>query len=63
VLAVSFLGSLSQVQIGLADGNVLAVQAAVSEATGLSPGDPIRVSVAPSPVFAVARVEQPAASA
>ena len=54
VLAVSFLGSLSQVQIGLADGNVLAGhRTAVSDATGLTPGDAVRVSVAPSPVFAV----------
>ena len=57
VLAVSFLGSLSQVQIGLADGSLLAAQASVSEATGLTPGDAIRVSVAPAPVFAVARDE------
>ena len=49
VLAVSFLGSLCRVQIGLADGNVLAAQTAVSDATGLTPGDAIRVSVAPSP--------------
>jgi len=41
----------------LADGSLLAAQASVSEATGLTPGDAIRVSVAPAPVFAVARDE------
>jgi putative spermidine/putrescine transport system ATP-binding protein len=59
ILAVSFLGSVSRVQVGLTDGSVIAAQVTVAEAAGLTPGDAIRVNVAPAPVFAVPRDERP----
>ncbi|MEO8228365.1 MAG: ABC transporter ATP-binding protein [Chloroflexota bacterium] len=54
VLAVSFLGSLGRVQVELPDGDVVVAQMAASEMAGLAPGVPVRVTVAASPVFAVA---------
>ncbi len=54
VVAISFLGSVSRAQVQLADGALVLAQMAASDATGLVPGTAVRVSVRPSPVFAVA---------
>ena len=54
VLAVSFLGSLCRIQVELAGGDLVVAQTAAGDAAGLGPGVAVRVSVAPSPVFAVA---------
>jgi putative spermidine/putrescine transport system ATP-binding protein len=54
VVAVSFLGSVSRAQVRLPDGTLVLAQMAASDAAGLHPGAAIRVSVRPSPVFAVA---------
>jgi putative spermidine/putrescine transport system ATP-binding protein len=54
VLAVSFLGSLCRVQVQLPTDELVAAQMAASDVAGLIPGAAVRVSVLPSPVFAVA---------
>ena len=54
VAAVSFLGSVSRVQVSLPDGVLVVAQMAASDATGIVPGAAVRVSVRPAPVFAVA---------
>jgi putative spermidine/putrescine transport system ATP-binding protein len=54
VAAVSFLGSVSRVQVGLPNGDLVVAQMAAADAVGLAPGTAVRVSVLPSPVFAAA---------
>ena len=54
VLAVSFLGSLCRAQVRVSSGELVVAQLAASEVAGLEPGTSVRVTVAPSPVFAVA---------
>jgi hypothetical protein len=54
VLAVSFLGSLCRAQVALPDGTIVVGQLSAAEAEGMAQGTPVRVSVVPSPVFAVA---------
>jgi putative spermidine/putrescine transport system ATP-binding protein len=54
VVAVSFLGSVCRVQVELQSGEVLGAQTSASDAAGLAPGTAVRVSIAPSPVFAIA---------
>ena len=53
VLAVSFLGSVSRVQVELPTGELVGVQTDVEEAGQLAPGTVVAVTFAPSPVFAV----------
>jgi putative spermidine/putrescine transport system ATP-binding protein len=53
VLAVSFLGSLCRVQVGLAGGALVVAQMAAVDSVGLVPGTAVRVTVRPAPVFAV----------
>ena len=55
ILATSFLGSVCRAQVGLADGSLIVAQMAAADVVGLTPGAGVRVSIAPSPVFAVAR--------
>jgi len=52
VLAVSFLGSLGRVQVGLADDTLIVAQIPAADVVHLTPGTGVRVSVVPSPVFA-----------
>jgi len=52
VLAVSFLGSLGRVQVGLPDGTLVVAQVPAADVEHLSPGTAVRVTVVPSPVFA-----------
>jgi putative spermidine/putrescine transport system ATP-binding protein len=52
VLAVSFLGSLGRVQVGLPDDTLVVAQVPAADVEHLSPGTAVRVSVVPSPVFA-----------
>jgi putative spermidine/putrescine transport system ATP-binding protein len=54
VVAVSFLGSVCRAQIALPDETIVAGQLSAAEAEGLTQGTAVRVSVVPSPVFAVA---------
>lgn len=54
VLAVSFLGSLCRAQVRLASDELIVAQMAAAESSGLSPGTAVRVSVLPTPIFAVA---------
>jgi putative spermidine/putrescine transport system ATP-binding protein len=54
VVAVSFLGSVCRAQIALPDETIVAGQLSAAEAEGLTQGTAVRVSVLPSPVFAVA---------
>jgi putative spermidine/putrescine transport system ATP-binding protein len=54
VAAVSFLGSLCRAQVTLPDETLVVAQMSAAEATDLQPGTAVRVSVLPSPVFAVA---------
>jgi putative spermidine/putrescine transport system ATP-binding protein len=54
VLAVSFLGSLGRVQVGLADGAIAVAQVPATDVPSLSPGTAVRVTVIPAPVFATA---------
>ncbi len=54
VLAVSFLGSLGRVQVGLPDDTLVVAQVPAADVERLSPGTAVRVSVVPSPVFATA---------
>jgi putative spermidine/putrescine transport system ATP-binding protein len=54
VLAVSFLGSLGRVQVGLPDGALVVAQVPATDVAGLAPGTSVRVTVVPAPVFAVA---------
>ena len=54
VLAVSFLGSLGRVQVQLPNGDLVVAQVSATDVTGLAPGTAVRVSVVPTPVFAVA---------
>ena len=53
VAAVSFLGSLCRAQVTLPDETLVVSQMSASDARGLVPGAAVRVSVEPSPVFAV----------
>ncbi len=53
MLAVSFLGSVSRVQVELPTGELVGVQTDVEEAGQLAPGTVVAVTFAPSPVFAV----------
>ena len=54
VAAVSFLGSLCRAQVTLPDETLVVAQMSAAEAGDLQPGTAVRVSVLPSPVFAVA---------
>jgi putative spermidine/putrescine transport system ATP-binding protein len=53
VLAMSFLGSLGRVQVGLPDETLVVAQVPAADVEQLSPGTAVRVTVVPSPVFAV----------
>jgi putative spermidine/putrescine transport system ATP-binding protein len=53
VAAVSFLGSLCRAQVTLPDETLVVSQMSASDARGLVPGAAVRVSIEPSPVFAV----------
>ena len=53
VAAVSFLGSLCRAQVTLPDETLVVAQMSAAEAGDLQPGTAVRVSVHPSPVFAV----------
>jgi putative spermidine/putrescine transport system ATP-binding protein len=55
VVAVSFLGSLGRVQVELPDEEIIVAQVPATDVTGLAPGTAVRVTVVPSPVFAVPR--------
>jgi putative spermidine/putrescine transport system ATP-binding protein len=54
VVAVSFLGSVCRAQVALPDDTIVVGQLSAAEAEGLAQGTAVRVSVVPSPVFAVA---------
>lgn len=54
VTSVQFLGPLSRVTCRLADGTDVVAQLASSDALRLTPGDAVRLEVAPSPVLVVA---------
>jgi putative spermidine/putrescine transport system ATP-binding protein len=54
VVATTFLGSLCRVQVRLDDGTEVLAQVASAEVTRLKPELPVRVSVRPSPVLAIA---------
>jgi len=54
VLAVSFLGSLGRVQVGLPDGSLVVAQVPATDVVQLAPGTAVRVTVLPAPVFATA---------
>jgi putative spermidine/putrescine transport system ATP-binding protein len=54
VLAVSFLGSLGRVQVGLPDGDLVVAQVPATDVVDLPPGTAVRVTVLPAPVFATA---------
>ena len=54
VVAVSFLGSVCRAQVALPDDTIVVGQLSAAEAEGLVQGIAVRVSVVPSPVFAVA---------
>jgi putative spermidine/putrescine transport system ATP-binding protein len=54
VATVMFLGPLSRVTCTLADGTDVVAQLASSDALRLTPGDAVRLEVAPSPVLVVA---------
>ena len=54
VTTVMFLGPLSRVTCTLADGTEVVAQLASADALRLTPGDPVRLEVAPSPVLVVA---------
>jgi putative spermidine/putrescine transport system ATP-binding protein len=54
VVAVSFLGSVCRAQVALPDGTIVVGQLSAAEAEALAQGTAVRVSVVPSPVFAVA---------
>src|SRR5262245_25250447 len=53
VVAVSFLGSVSRAQARLADDTIVVAQMAAADAAGLAVDAPVRVDIAPAPVFAV----------
>ena len=53
VVAVSFLGSVCRVQVELPTGELVGIQLAVEEVARLTPGTPVAVTIASSPVFAV----------
>jgi putative spermidine/putrescine transport system ATP-binding protein len=53
ILAVSFLGSLARAQARLANGELVVAQMGATEIAGLGPGTAVRVTIVPSPVFAV----------
>jgi putative spermidine/putrescine transport system ATP-binding protein len=53
VIAVSFLGSVCRVQVGLPSGEIVVAQTTPGEAEGLAVGTAVRVSLQPAPVFAV----------
>ena len=54
ILAVSFLGSVCRVQVGLASGELIVAQMTAAESAMLVAGTAVRVSLLPAPVFAVA---------
>ena len=54
VTTVMFLGPLSRVTCTLADGSEVVAQLASADALRLTPGDAVRLEVAPSPVLVVA---------
>jgi putative spermidine/putrescine transport system ATP-binding protein len=54
VVAVSFLGSLGRVQVAVPGGELIVAQVAAAEVAGLEPGTAVRVTILPTPVFAVA---------
>ncbi len=54
VAAISFLGSVSRVQVSLPDRTLVVAQMTAAEASDLVPGVAVRLSVRPAPVFAVA---------
>jgi putative spermidine/putrescine transport system ATP-binding protein len=53
VVAVSFLGSLCRAQVRLPGGEIAVAQMSAVEAARLTPGTAVRVTVMPSPVFAI----------
>ncbi len=53
VLAVSFLGSVCRAQVTLKDGTIVVGQLSAAEAESLAVGTAVRVTIQPSPVFAV----------
>jgi putative spermidine/putrescine transport system ATP-binding protein len=55
VIAVSFLGALCRVQVGLPDGSLAVAQVPASDARQLAPGTAVRVTVLAVPVFATDR--------
>jgi putative spermidine/putrescine transport system ATP-binding protein len=54
VVAISFLGSVCRAQVALPDDTIIFGQLSAAEAEGLAQGTGVRVTVVPSPVFAVA---------
>ena len=52
VLAVSFLGALGRVQVGLANDTLVVAQVPAADVEHLAPGTAVRITVVPSPVFA-----------
>jgi putative spermidine/putrescine transport system ATP-binding protein len=52
VLAGSFLGALARVQVQLPSGDVLLAQVDAAEMPALTPGTPVRLTVAATPAFA-----------
>jgi putative spermidine/putrescine transport system ATP-binding protein len=51
VVAASFLGSLSRVQVQLADETLVLAQVSSADVAHLAPGTPVRVTVRPVPVL------------
>jgi putative spermidine/putrescine transport system ATP-binding protein len=63
VLAVSFLGSVSRVQVELPTGELIGVQTDVEETGRLTPGTAVAVTISSAPVFAVPDVPTSVAAA
>jgi putative spermidine/putrescine transport system ATP-binding protein len=54
VVAPTYLGSMGRVEVRLDDGTSVLAQVPSHQATQLSPGTPVRVTVRPTPVLAIA---------
>jgi putative spermidine/putrescine transport system ATP-binding protein len=54
VVAPTYLGSLGRVQVRLDDGTTVVAQVSSRQATELTPATPVRVTVRPTPVLALA---------